>query len=74
MYVFCPGYPYGPEYNDGNEVMFSVLGFDGFKALSCMPRAGDSPEGLFKMHMYLMVNYESSNIYDDTKYNFTSIF
>ena len=54
--------------------MFSVLGFDGFKALSCMPRAGDSPEGLFKMHMYLMVNYESSNIYDDTKYNFTSIF
>ena len=36
LYVFwsCPGYPYGPEYNDGNEVMFSVLGFDGFKALS----------------------------------------
>ena len=37
--------------------MFSVLGFDGFKALSCMPRAGDSPEGLFKMQKEITLTH-----------------
>ena len=39
--------------------MFSVLGFDGFKALSCMPlpRAGDSPEVLFKMQKEITLTH-----------------
>ena len=37
-----PGHPYGPEYNDDNEVMFSVLGFE------CKPEEGDPPKVLSK--------------------------
>ena len=63
--------------------MFSVLGFDGFKALSCMPlpRAGDSPEGLFKMQKEITLTHVFDGelwilkyMYNDTMYNFTSIF
>ena len=50
-----PGHPYGPEYNDNNEVMFSVLGFE------CKPEEGDPPKGPFKMQKELIYTH----IFDD---------
>jgi len=53
-----PGHPYGPEYNDGNEVMFSVLGFD---PPHCGPVQSDPPPGPFKMQKQLSYTH----IFDD---------
>ena len=46
-----PGHAYGPEYNDGAEAEFTVIGFD------TTPVPGDPPAGPYKMQKNVTITH-----------------